>query len=205
MNKQTLLPLLAALIALPLQAQAVKEADLTPEEKALLTSVRGKAGSVASVKQATDAIRVAKIEVISKADPSLQPIAPKILAPAPASPNDLPADEKAKWSPVDAKVKNVPAVWKASDAVMKLRIEEVIKIDPSMESAAKKIYVAAPMPLTALTPEEKAKWDAALKNSNNDPAVKQANDNLVKARNEAMIKIDPNVKPILDKLSAPAQ
>jgi hypothetical protein len=205
MKKQILLPLLAAIIALPLHAQAVKESDLTPEEKTLLTAVRSKASSDTSVKQATDAIRTTKIELISKADPSLQPFAPKILVSAPATPNDLSADEKAKWGPVDVKVKNLPAVWKASDALMKLRIEEVIKIDPSLESAAKKIYVVPSMPLTALTPEEKAKWDAALKNVNNDPAVKQANENLVKAKNDAMLKIDPNVKPILDKLSAPAQ
>ncbi len=202
MKKQILLPLLAVLIALPLHAQAVKESDLTPEEKTLLNAVRSKAGADASVKQATEVVRTTKIEVISKADPSLQPFALKILVPVALNPNDLPADEKAKWIAAAGKVSNDPAIWKAVDAITTMKIQAIVKIDPTLEPLAKKIYIS---PAMILTPEEKTKWDAALKNVPNDPAVKQANENLVKAKNDAMIKIDPNVKPILDKLSAPAQ
>ena len=204
MKKQTLLPLLAALIAIPLQAQAVKESDLTPEEKTLLNSVRSKAGADASVKQANEVVRTTKIEVITKADPSLQPIAPKILPPAPFNINDLPVDEKAKWSAAAGKLNSDPAIWKAADALATMKIAAIIKIDPTLEPLAKKIYITTAMPLTALAPEEKTKWDAAVKASGSDPSMKQANEALTKARNEAMLKIDPNVKPILDKLYPPA-
>lgn len=204
MKKQTLLLLLAALIALPLHAQAVKESDLTPEEKTLLNAAKAKADADASVKQATEVVRTTRIEVITKADPTLQPIAPKILTPPPFNINELPSDQKAKWNAAAGKVSSDPAILKAVDAITTMKIEAIVKIDPTLEPLAKKIYITPAMPLTALTPEEKTKWDAALKNANNDPAVKQANENVVKARNEAMIKIDPNVKPILDKLYPPA-
>jgi hypothetical protein len=204
MKKQTLLPLLAALIALPLHAQAVKEADLPPEEKAKWDAVKAKAGADASVKQATEVVRTTKIEVISKADPSLQSIAPKILVPVALNVNDLPADEKAKWNNAAGKLGSDPAIWKAAEALTAMRSAAIVQIDPTLEPLAKKIYIAPIMPMAALTPEEKAKWDAALKASGSDPAVKQANEALVKARNEAMLKIDPNVKPILDKLYPPA-
>lgn len=204
MKKQTLLPLLAALIALPLHAQAVKEADLSPEEKTLLNAVRSKAGSDASVKQATEVLRTTKIEVYTKADPTLQPIAIKILPPVALNVNDLPADEKAKWNAASGKLNSDPAIWKAADALVAMRIAAIVQIDPTLEPLAKKMYIAAAMPLTVLTPEEKTKWDAVVKTSGSDPAVKQANEALVKARNEAMLKIDPNVKPILDKLYPPA-
>lgn len=201
MKKQTLLPLLAALIALPLHAQAVKESDLTPEEKTLFNAAKAKAAADPSYKQATDDVRTTKIEVISKADPTLQPIAPKILLPPPFNINEIPSDQKAKWNAAAGKVSNDPAIWKAVDAITTMKIEAIVKIDPTLEPLAKKIYIS---PVMILTPEEKTKWDQALKNANDDPAVKQANENVVKARNEAMIKIDPNVKPILDKLYPPA-
>ena len=204
MKKQTLLPLLAALIALPLHAQAVKEADLPPEEKTLLSAVRSKANSDASVKQATEVVRTTKIEVISKADPTLQPIAPKILPPVALNVNDLPADEKAKWNAANNKLGSDPAIWKALEALTAMRIAAIVQIDPSLEPLAKKIYIAPIMPIALLTPEEKTKWDAALKASGSDPAMKQANETLIKTRNEVMLKIDPNVKPILDKLYPPA-
>lgn len=204
MKKQTLLPLLAALIALPLQAQAVKESDLTPEEKSLLNSVRAKAGADASVKQANEVVRTTKIEVITKADPALQPFATKILPPPPFNINELPADEKAKWSAASGKLNSDPTIWKAADALATMKIAAIVKIDPTLEPLAKKIYITTAMPLTALTPEEKTKWSAAVKTSNSDPLLKQANETLTKTRNEVMIKIDPNVKPILDKLSPPA-
>jgi hypothetical protein len=204
MKKQTLLPLLAALIALPLHAQAVKEADLTPEEKTLLNAVRTKAGADASVKQATEVVRTTKIEVISKADPSLQPFALKILPPVALNVNDLPADEKAKWTAAAGKLGSDPALWKATEALTAMRIAAIVKIDPSLEPLANKIYIAPLMPIAALTPEEKAKWDAALKASGSDPSMKQANETLKTTRNEVMLKIDPNVKPILDKLYPPA-
>lgn len=204
MKKQTLLPLLAALIALPLHAQAVKESDLTPEEKTLLNFVRGKAGADDSVQQANEVVRTTRIEVISKADPTLQPFANKIYPPVALSFSALPADEMAKWNAANGKLGSDPAIWKAAEALTAMKIEAIIKIDPSLEPLAKKIYIAPAMPLATLTPDEKTKWDAALKNANNDPAVKQANENVVKARIEAMLKIDPNVKPILDKLYPPA-
>ena len=204
MKKQTLLPLLAALIAIPLQAQAVKESDLTPEEKTLLNSVRSKAGADASVKQANEVVRTTKIEVITKADPALQPFATKILPPPPFNINELPADEKAKWIAASGKLNSDPAIWKAADALAMMKIAAIVKIDPSLEPLAKKIYITPAMPLTALTPEEKTKWSSAVKASGSDPSMKQANETLTKTRNEVMIKIDPNVKPILDKLSPPA-
>lgn len=204
MKKQTLLPLLAALIALPLHAQAVKEADLSPEEKTLLNAARSKAGADASVKQATEVLRTTKLEVYTKADPTLQPIAIKILPPVALNVNDLPADEKAKWNAANSKLGSDPAIWKAAEALAAMRLEAIVKIDPSLEPLAKKYYIAPAMPLTVLTPDEKTKWDAVVKTSGSDPAVKQANEALVKARNEAMLKIDPNVKPILDKLYPPA-
>ncbi|MFZ0434675.1 MAG: hypothetical protein WAL87_01685 [Chthoniobacterales bacterium] len=204
MKKQTLLPLLAALIALPLHAQAVKESDLTPEEKTLLNAVRTKAGADASVKQATEVVRTTKIEVISKADPTLQPFANKIYNPVALNPNDLPADEKAKWNAAAGKLGSDLAIWKALEALTAMRIEAIVKIDPSLEPLAKKIYITPSMPLTALTPEEKTKWDAAVKASGSDPAMKQANETLKTTRKEVMLKIDPNVKPILDKIDPPA-
>lgn len=204
MKKQTLLPLLAALIALPLHAQAVKESDLTPEEKTLLNAVRTKAGADASVKQATEVVRTTRIEVISKADPTLQPFANKIYPPVVLNINDLPADEKAKWNAAMGKLNSDPAIWKAAEALAAMRLEAIVKIDPSLEPLAKKYYIAPTMPLTVLTPDEKTKWDAAVKTSGSDPALKQANETLLKTRNEVMLKIDPNVKPILDKLYPPA-
>ncbi len=204
MKKQTLLPLLAALIALPLHAQAVKESDLTPEEKTLLNAVRTKAGADASVKQATEVVRTTKIEVISKADPTLQPFANKIYPPVALSVSALPAGEMAKWNAANGKLGSDPAIWKAAEALTAMRIEAIVKIDPSLEPLAKKIYIAPAMPLATLTPDEKTKWDAAVKASGSDPALKQANETLKTTRNEVMLKIDPNVKPILDKLYPPA-
>jgi ABC-type cobalt transport system substrate-binding protein len=204
MKKQTLLPLLAALIALPLHAQAVKESDLTPEEKTLLNFVRGKAGADASVKQATEVVRTTRIEVISKVDPTLQPFVNKIYPPVAISLSALPADEMAKWNAAAGKLGSDPAIWKASEALTAMRIEAIVKIDPSLEPLAKKYFITPSMPLTVLTPEEKTKWDAAVKASDSDPSIKQAYETLTKTRNEVMLKIDPNVKPILDKLYPPA-
>ena len=204
MKKQTLLPLLAALIALPLHAQAVKESDLTPEEKTLLNAARSKANSDPSVKQATEVVRTTKIEVISKADPSLQPIALKNLPPAAINFNDLSADEKQKWGSANGKVNNDPAIWKAAEALNTMKLEAIVKIDPTVEPLAKKMYIAPAMPLDALPADEKTKYDAALKAMWSDPALKQASEARTKALNEAMLKIDPNVKPILDKLYPPA-
>jgi hypothetical protein len=204
MKKQTLLPLLAALIALPLHAQAVKESDLTPEEKTLLNAVRTKAGADASVKQATEVVRTTKFEVISKADPSLQPLALKILPPVALNVNDLPSDEKAKWNAAAGKLGSDPAIWKALEALTAMRIAAIVQIDPSLEPLAKKIYITPAMPLALLTPDEKTKWDAAVKAFGSDPSMKQANETYIKTRNEVMLKIDPNVKPILDKLYPPA-
>ena len=86
MKKQTLLPLLAALIAFPLHAQAVKETNLTPEEKTLLNAARSKANSDPSVRQANDNLVKAKNEAMLKIDPNVKPILDKLYPPDSAQP-----------------------------------------------------------------------------------------------------------------------
>jgi len=143
MKKQTLLPLLAALIALPLHAQAVKESDLTPEEKTLFNAAKSKAVADPSYKQAVEVVRTTKIELITKADPTLESIAPKIFVPTALNSNDLPADDKAKWNVAMNKVLKDPALKQADDNVLKARNEAMLKIDPNVKPILDKLYPPA--------------------------------------------------------------
>ena len=57
--------------------------------------------------------------------------------------------------------------------------------------------------MASLTPAERQEFKAAREKAKNDPAVVAAKGNPKahrKAMYEAMIKADPNVKPILDKI-----
>jgi Spy/CpxP family protein refolding chaperone len=61
--------------------------------------------------------------------------------------------------------------------------------------------------LANLTPEERQKLQAAHRKAMHDPALRAAHDKLRQARNEfrdtlhaAMVKADPTLQPILDKL-----
>jgi uncharacterized protein (DUF849 family) len=142
MKTPAILLLLSTFIALPLHAQAVKLADLPAQEQALYNQALDKARQTDAYKQANKTVNTTKAEVISKADPSLKPLADKMIA--------------------------AGGPWGVN--------------------------------VSELTPQEKTKWETALQNANQDPAMTEAFKNYDKVRNDLMIKSDPNVKPILEKM-----
>lgn len=139
-------------LVMSLHGQAVKESDLTPEEQAIYTPVKSKAGSDPAVKNANEKLRILKVEKITKIDPALKPLTDKVLPPLPVSPNDLPEDEKAKWKDANSAINKDPEIVKATSDFQQARIDAMLKMNPAVKPILEKLFPASFSTPAASTP-----------------------------------------------------
>ena len=123
---------------------------------------------------------------------------------------DLPANEKAQISAArSAASKADPALKQQGIDAKQARRDAMIKADPSVAPILDKVMpVSGPAAVktSELSAEDSAKYKAAYKASDAaDPSIKQKDKAAKQAMRDAMIKADPAVAPILDKISPPAK
>lgn len=123
---------------------------------------------------------------------------------------DLPAAERAKFTAAK------DAAYKAGDADLKAKNldykrtfrEEMVKIDPSVFPLLDKVFPVsgkAQMKVDELSPEDAARYKAAQKAARKaNPAIKEKQQAAQQALRAAMLKIDPTIGPIVDKVYPPA-
>lgn len=123
--------------------------------------------------------------------------------------SDLPAAEKAKFTAA----KN--AAYKAGDAELKQKNldykqafrEEMVKVDAAVFPLLDKVFPLsgkAAMKVDELPPEDAARYKAAQKAARKaNPAIKEKQQAAQQALRAAMLKIDPSIGPIVDKVYPP--
>ena len=123
---------------------------------------------------------------------------------------DLPADEQTKFNAV----KN--DAYKAGDASLKEKNvaykqayrEAMVKVDPSVFPILEKVFPVsgkAQMKADELSPEDAAKYKAAQSAARKaDPSIKEKKAAVDQALRAVMIKLDPSIQPIVDKVYPPA-
>jgi len=143
MKKRSLLPVLIALCAIPLHAQAIKPSDLPPADQEKYKAAQ-KAARAAdpTIKQKSDDAKAAARAGMLKADPSIAPILDKVM----------------------------PVSGTAA------KLSELPQADQEKYKAAQKAARAA------------------------DPTIKQKSDDAKAAARAGMLKADPSIAPILDKV-----
>jgi len=123
---------------------------------------------------------------------------------------DLPADEQTKFNTVK------DAAYKAGDASLKEKNvaykqayrEAMVKVDPSVFPIMDKVFPVsgkAAMKVDELSPEDAAKYKAAQSAARKaDPSIKEKKTAVDQALRAIMIKMDPSIQPIADKVYPPA-
>lgn len=123
---------------------------------------------------------------------------------------DLPPAEKTKF--VAAK----EAAYKSGDADLKERSldykrtfrEEMVKADPSIFPLLDKVFPLsgkAPIKIKDLSAEDAARYKAAQKAAKKaNPSIKEKQQAAEQALRAAMLKADPSIAPIVDKVYPPA-
>ena len=124
--------------------------------------------------------------------------------------SDLPEAERAKFTAAK------DAAYKAGDADLKQKNldykqafrEEMVKADPSIFPLLDKVFPLsgkAQMKVDELSPEDAARYKAAQKAARKaNPAIKEKQQAAQQALRAAMLKIDPTIGPIVDKVYPPA-
>jgi hypothetical protein len=122
---------------------------------------------------------------------------------------DLPANEKAQLVEArKAALKADPALKQLTIDAKQAKRDAIIKADPSVALILDNVMPVKGPPIVKvgeLPAEDLAKFKAAMKASKADPSVSQKEMAAKQAMRDAMIKADPAVAPILDKLSTPAK
>lgn len=123
---------------------------------------------------------------------------------------DLPEAERAKFTAAKE------AAYKAGDADLKQKNldykqtvrEEMVKVDPSIFPLLDKVFPLsgkAPMKIEQLSPEDAARYKTAQKAARKaNPAIKEKQQAAQQALRAVMLKIDPSIGPIVDKVYPPA-
>jgi 3D (Asp-Asp-Asp) domain-containing protein len=123
---------------------------------------------------------------------------------------DLPADEQTKFNAAK------DAAYKAGDASLKEKNvaykqayrEAMVKADPSVFPIVEKVFPVsgkAQMKADELSPEDAAKYKAAQSAARKaDPSIKEKKAAVDQALRAVMIKLDPSIQPIVDKVYPPA-
>jgi Spy/CpxP family protein refolding chaperone len=209
--------LLSCMVALPIQAQTGTNsptnnppppmdnhggpmANLSPQEKQQLKAAHDKAiaadptldQKMKAAHEAMDAARQAMHDAILKADPSVGPILDK-MTPKKWGDGNRPDGKHKDWGT------NTPS----TNA-------------PAMQSLLNRDGQGKPPGFANLTPEEKAQLKAAHEKAKDDPAVvaakaaeqsattpearKDAREAIHKAMSDAMLKAEPSIAPILEKI-----
>ncbi len=127
--------------------------------------------------------------------------------------SDLPADELAKFKTVQAAVyksdrADLNADLKAKNLVYKQAFREaMVQADPSVFPLLDKVIPLsgkAPMKSSELPADDAAKYKAARKAAlAADPTINEKKAAVDQALREAMIKMDPSIQPIVDKVYPP--
>jgi len=123
---------------------------------------------------------------------------------------DLPADEQTKFNTVkDAAYKAGDASLKEKNMVYKQAYREaMVKVDPSVFPIIEKVFPVsgkAPMKVDELSPEDAAKYKAAQSAARKaEPSIKEKKTAVDQALRAVMIKVDPSIQPIVDKVYPPA-
>ena len=124
--------------------------------------------------------------------------------------SDLPAAEKAKFTAAK------DAAYKAGDADLKQKNldykqtfrEEMMKIDPTIFPVLDKVFPLsgkAQTKVEQLSAEDAARYKAAQKAARKaNPAIKEKQQAAQQALRATMLKIDPTIGPIVDKVYPPA-
>ena len=123
---------------------------------------------------------------------------------------DLPEAERAKFTAAK------DAAYKAGDADLKQKTldykqtfrEEMMKIDPTIFPLLDKVFPVsgkAQTKVEQLSPEDAARYKAAQKAARKaNPAIKEKQQAAQQALRAVMLKIDPTIGPIVDKVYPPA-
>jgi len=123
---------------------------------------------------------------------------------------DLPADEQTKFNAAK------DAAYKAGDASLKEKNiaykqayrEAMVKVDPSVFPLLDKVFPVsgkAPMKVDQLSPEDAAQYkDAQSAARKADPSIKEKKTAVDQTLRAIMIKVDPSIQPIVDKVYPPA-
>ncbi len=178
-------------------------ANLSPEEKTQLKAAHDKAieadptldQKMRAAHEAMEAARQAMHDAMIKIDPSVAPILEKIAPKKWGKPGD-PEEKHKDWGT------NAPA-----------------SNDSAMAAPREHADYGKPSGFSNLTPEEQAQLKADYKKVKNDPTVvaakaaekaattpearKEAREALRKASSLAMLKVDPSIAPILEKIHPP--
>lgn len=123
---------------------------------------------------------------------------------------DLPEAERAKFTAVkDAAYKSGDAELKAKSLDYKQTFrEEMVKIDASVFPLLDKVFPLsgkAQMKVDELAPADAERYKAAQKAARKaNPAIKEKQQAAQQALRAAMLKIDPSIAPIVDKVYPPA-
>ncbi|MFM6173191.1 MAG: hypothetical protein ACKPB4_13860 [Sphaerospermopsis kisseleviana] len=123
---------------------------------------------------------------------------------------DLPEAERAKFTAAK------DAAYKAGDADLKQKNldykqtfrEEMMKIDPTIFPVLDKVFPLsgkAQMKVEQLSPEDATRYKAAQKAARKaNPAIKEKQQATQQALRAVMLKIDPTIGPVVDKVYPPA-
>lgn len=112
---------------------------------------------------------------------------------------DLPPDEKVKYKDLNKYVRKLnPALQKEKDEVQAAYREAMLRLDPTVQDFID-------LKKDERTDEQNYKYDKAKHLAEaNDPTLKERNKANKAAIEEAMLKTDPEIEPILNKLRKPA-
>ena len=135
--------LLLFLLAVSVQAQAVKESDLPANEKAQLTAARNAAYKAdPSLKQLGLEARTAYRDAMIKIDSSVAPILDKVMpvsGPAMKS-SELPAEDQAKYKAAQKAADAAdPSLKQKSKAAKQAIYDGAVKADPSVKPIVDKV------------------------------------------------------------------